>query len=542
MVEILIANPLLLLFVVAALGMVLGRIRILGVQVGVAAVLFTGLAFGALDPQLRLPEFVVQLGLAIFVYMVGLASGRAFMRSFNRRGLRANALVLTALLCGAGLTLLLAQLLALDPAVAAGLFVGATTNTPALAGVLETLRNSGEAAQATAVVAYSLAYPGGVLGVIIAIALIQRLWRIDYSREAAGLRDYGATGEHLANLTVRITRAELSQAPIQFWREQEHWHVILGRYRRHDELDLVQPDTVLQVGDEVTLVGTHEDLHAAAARMGEVVDINLTFDHSRLDFRRVFVSNPKVAGRTLAELRIPQRLGAVITRVRRGDMEFLPSDDLRLELGDRVRVVCRRDHVERVSQFFGDSYQALSEVNIPILATGLCLGLMLGMVPIPLPGGLTLQLGFAGGPLLVALALGAIGHSGPVLWNLPFSANLTLRQFGLLLFLAGVGTNSGYAFASTLRAGEGLDLLLAGALLTFTLALSTLIIGYRLLKLPMNIMLGVVCGQHTQPAALGYAVEQSRNDLPHLGYATVFPLATVVKIILAQLILLLSQV
>ncbi|WP_221914018.1 aspartate:alanine exchanger family transporter [Thiorhodospira sibirica] len=540
--EILIANPLLLLFVVAALGMVLGRIRILGVQVGVAAVLFTGLAFGALDPQLRLPEFVVQLGLAIFVYMVGLASGRAFMRSFNRRGLRANALVLTALLCGAGLTLLLAQLLALDPAVAAGLFVGATTNTPALAGVLETLRNSGEAAQATAVVAYSLAYPGGVLGVIIAIALIQRLWRIDYSREAAGLRDYGATGEHLANLTVRITRAELSQAPIQFWREQEHWHVILGRYRRHDELDLVQPDTVLQVGDEVTLVGTHEDLHAAAARMGEVVDINLTFDHSRLDFRRVFVSNPKVAGRTLAELRIPQRLGAVITRVRRGDMEFLPSDDLRLELGDRVRVVCRRDHVERVSQFFGDSYQALSEVNIPILATGLCLGLMLGMVPIPLPGGLTLQLGFAGGPLLVALALGAIGHSGPVLWNLPFSANLTLRQFGLLLFLAGVGTNSGYAFASTLRAGEGLDLLLAGALLTFTLALSTLIIGYRLLKLPMNIMLGVVCGQHTQPAALGYAVEQSRNDLPHLGYATVFPLATVVKIILAQLILLLSQV
>ncbi len=540
MVAILIANPLLLLFVVAALGMVLGRIRILGVQVGVAAVLFTGLAFGALDPQLRLPEFVVQLGLAIFVYMVGLASGRAFIRSFNRRGLRANALVLTALLCGAGLTLLLAQLLALDPAVAAGLFVGATTNTPALAGVLETLRDSGEVAQATAVVAYSLAYPGGVLGVIMAIALMQRLWRIDYSREAAGLRDYGATGEHLANLTVRITRAELSQAPIQFWREQEHWHVILGRYRRHDELDLVQPDTVLQVGDEVTLVGTHEDLHAAAARMGEVVDIDLTFDHSRLDFRRVFVSNPKVAGRTLAELRIPQRLGAVITRVRRGDMEFLPSDDLRLELGDRVRVVCRRDHVERVSQFFGDSYQALSEVNIPILATGLCLGLMLGMVPIPLPGGLTLQLGFAGGPLLVALALGAIGHSGPVLWNLPFSANLTLRQFGLLLFLAGVGTNSGYAFASTLRAGEGLDLLLAGALLTFTLALSTLIIGYRLLKLPMNIMLGVVCGQHTQPAALGYAVEQSRNDLPHLGYATVFPLATVVKILLAQLILLFS--
>ncbi|MCG5511437.1 aspartate:alanine exchanger family transporter, partial [Ectothiorhodospira lacustris] len=469
------------------------------------------------------------------------ASGRAFVRAFDSRGLRANGLVLLSLLAGAGVTLLLAWALPLDGPTSAGLFAGATTNTPALAGVLETLRDSAnEASLSAPVIAYSLAYPGGVLGIILAIIVLQRLWRIDYAREAAGLRDYGATGEHLTHITVRITCHEVTRMPIQAWRERERWHVIFGRYRRGDVVELIQPDTVLEPGDEISLVGARNDLESTAARLGDVVNTDLIFDHSRLDFRRMFVSNPQVAGRTLGELALPQRLGAVVTRVRRGDMDFLPTADLRLELGDRVRVVSRRDDMDKVTRFFGDSYQALSEINIPILAIGLGLGLLLGLIPLPLPGGLTLQLGFAGGPLLMGLLLGAIGHTGSVVWTLPYSANLTLRQFGLLLFLATVGTNSGHAFASTLQAGEGLDLILMGGLLTFSLAATTLAVGYQLLKLPMNVMLGVVSGQHTQPAALGYAVEQAGNDLPHIGYATVFPMATIAKILLAQIILILA--
>jgi len=536
-IDLLADHPLLLLFVVAAVGVPLGRARLFGVRIGVAAVLFAGLGFGALDPRLRLPEIVVQLGLALFVYMLGLASGRAFLRSFDGRGLRANLLVLGTLTAGAAATVAAARWFGVDPATAAGLFAGATTNTPALAGVLEALRGADATVAARPVVAYSLAYPGGVLGIILVVALLQRLWRTDYPAEARGLRDYGAGGEHLSSVTVRVARAELASAPVQVWREREGWHAILGRFRRDGEIDLVHADTRLQVGDEVTLVGTAADLRAVAARIGEVTDHQLELDRSRLDFRRLFVSRPEVAGRTLAELRLPQRLGAVVTRVRRGDAFLLPTTDLRLELGDRVRVVARRDQMGAVEQLFGDSYQALSEVDIPSLALGLGAGLLLGLLPIPLPGGVTLQLGFAGGPLLVALALGALGRSGPIVWVLPYSANLTLRQFGLLLFLAGVGTGSGYAFATTLRAGAGLDVVVGGALLTTALAAATLAVGHRGLGIPMNVMVGVVCGQHTQPAALSYAVEQTGNDLPHVGYATVFPVATIAKIVLAQVVL-----
>lgn len=537
MIELLAAHPVLLLFAVAAVGVPLGRVRVAGVRVGVAAVLFAGLAFGALDPRLRLPEVVVQLGLALFVYLVGLASGRAFVRSFDARGLRANALVLTALAAGAAATVAAARWLGVDPATAAGAFTGATTNTPALAGVVEALRGADDATRAAPVVAYSLAYPGGVLGVILAIAVLQRLWRTDYRAEAAGLRDYGVGGEHLERAVVRVTRAELADAPVQAWREREGWHAIFGRVRRAGEDALVHGDTVLRVGDVVSVVGTAADLARVVPKLGERVDETIDLDHGKLDVRRLFVSEAAVAGRTLAELRLPQRFGAVVTRVRRGDAFLLPSADLRLELGDRVRVVARRDQMAAVERLVGDSYMGLSEVDVPSLAVGLGAGLLLGLVPIPLPGGVVLELGFAGGPLLVALALGALGRTGRWVWTLPYSANLTLRQFGLLLFLAGVGTGSGYAFAQTLRAGEGWGVLAGAAALTVALAVVTLTVGHKLLRVPMPVMVGVVCGQHTQPAALGYAVEQAGGDLPHVGYATVFPLATVAKIVLAQLVL-----
>jgi putative transport protein len=538
-IELLASHPLVLLFAVAAVGVPLGRVPILGVRVGVAAVLFVGLAFGALDPRLRLPEIVLQLGLALFVYTIGLASGRAFLRAFDPRGLRANLLVLAALAAGAGATVLMARAFGIDPATAAGMYTGATTNTPALAGVVEALRGAEETTRSAPVVAYSLAYPGGVLGVIVVIAALQRWWRTDYAAESRGLRDYGVGGEQLRSVTVRVTREELGSAPVQTWREREGWHAIMGRYRRGADVRLVQGDTVLQPGDEVTLVGTERDLAIVAPRLGDVTGTRLDLERSELDFRRLFVSRPEVAGRTLAELRLPQRLGAVVTRVRRGDAFLLPTADLRLELGDRVRVVARQDQMAEVERTFGDSYQALSEVDVRSLAIGLGAGLLLGLVPVPLPGGVVLRLGFAGGPLLAALALGAIGRSGPLVWTLPYSANLTLRQFGLLLFLAGVGTGSGFAFASTLRAGAGLDVVLGGLALTVTLAATTLFVGHRLLRLPMNVMVGVVCAQHTQPAALGYAVEQTGNDLPHVGYATVFPVATLAKIALAQFVLLL---
>jgi len=538
-VAILAGNPLLLLFIVAALGYPLGRIRVAGFNLGVAAVLFVGLAMGAIDPSLRLPDLVYQLGLVIFVYTVGLASGPGFFASFGRRGLRDNLLVLGALVFAAGLTTALALGLGIPGPFAAGLFAGGLTNTPALAGLVETLQQSGGAAlDNQPVVAYSIAYPVGVVGVILAIFVAQRLWRVDYREEATALRDLGASGERLEAATVRITRPDMAERNVQAWLERERWHVLFARFRRAETLDLVHGDTVLRPGDDVTLVGASEDLRTVIPALGAASQDHLEFDSARLDVRRIFVSRPEVAGRALRELGLLERFGALVTRVRRGDSDLLPGSDTRLELGDRVRVVTRRDRMEAVTRFFGDSYRTLSEIDVLPFGLGIALGLALGLVPWPLPGGLTFRLGFAGGPLVVALALSALRRTGPIVWQPPYSANLTLRQFGLVLFLAGIGTRSGHAFATTLAAGGGLRLFLAGALVTCASALLTLVIGSRLLRIPMSLLIGMLSGQQTQPAVLGFANEQTGNDLPNVGYATVFPLATIVKILLAQVLLL----
>jgi len=538
MIDLLAANPLLLLFVVAALGYPLGRIRVGGFNLGVASVLFVGLAIGALDPRLRLPDLVFMLGLAIFVYTIGLASGPGFFASFSRQGLRDNLLVLGSLSVAAALTAGLALLLRLPATLAAGMFSGSLTNTPALASLIETLQQTGrEALDTQPVVAYSITYPVGVIGVILAIFVVQRLWRTDYAREAHGLRDLGASGEHLDNLTVRITRPDMASRPIERWRADEHWHVLFGRFQRGEAVDLVHADTCLEPGDLVTMVGSIDDLRDAAAAIGEISTTHLEFDRSRLDFRRIFVSEAAAAGKPLRDLGLLERYGALVTRVRRGDTDLLPSGSMRLELGDRVRVITRRERMEEVGHFFGDSYRALSEIDVMTFGLGIALGLLVGLIPIPLPGGLTFKLGFAGGPLLVALVLSARGRTGPVVWQLPYSANLTLRQIGLILFLAGIGTRSGYAFASTLAGGGGLGIFLGGVLITCLSAVLTLVVGHKLLRVPMSLLIGMVAGQHTQPAVLGFANEQTANDIPNIGYATVFPLATIVKILLAQLLL-----
>jgi putative transport protein len=263
----------------------------------------------------------------------------------------------------------------------------------------------------------------------------------------------------------------------------------------------------------------------------------LELDRSQLDYRRIFVSNPKLAGLPLRDLNLPQQFGAIVTRVRRGDIEFIPNGDTVLEPGDRVRVVTPRENMEALTKFFGDSYRSLSEVDILSFSLGIALGLLLGLVPVPLPGGVVLKLGFAGGPLVVSLILGAFARTGPLVWTLPYSANLTLRQLGLILFLAGVGTRAGYPFISTFTKGGGVYLLLAGAVITCAVSLLTLWIGHKLLKIPMGILIGMLAGIQTQPAVLGFALEQTGNDLPNIGYASVYPVAIIAKIVLAQLLL-----
>ena len=536
------AQPLILFFLVAALGYLLGQVKIGGSTLGVAAVLFVGLAFGALDERLKLPEILYQIGLVLFVYCIGLSSGRAFFRSLRSGGVRGNLLVIFMLSVAAGITVLIYQLLALTNAQAAGLFAGSLTNTPALAAVLEAVKRNvpaelHEVMLAQPVVGYSIAYPMGVLGMIMAIGLVQRWQKPDYKAEAHALRHLGGVGEELVSHTVRVTNPALIGQTIGTIMQQHPRRLIFTRHKRAGAVTLANRTSELLYDDVVDVVGVAEDVDEMVTLLGEAVSEQLALDRSTYDFRRVFVSNPTVIGRRLDQLDLPGKFGALVTRVRRGDMELLAMGPTVLEAGDRVRVVALRERMHDVTTFFGDSYRTLSEVDILPFNLGIVLGLLVGAIPIPIPGGEPFHLGIAGGPLLVALVLGTIERTGPLIWNIPYSANLTLRQFGVVIFLAVIGTRAGYAFVQTLFSSGGLLLFFGGLFITSVTAFATLWIGSRLLRIPMSLLIGMLAGLQTNPAILSYATQQTENELPNIGYAMVYPAAMITKILLAQALL-----
>jgi putative transport protein len=542
MIQLLSDNPLLLLVIVAAIGYSVGQIKIRGTSLGIAAVLFVGLFFGALDPRLKLPDAFYLLGLVVVVYTIGLSSGPTFFRALRRQGLRDNLLCVGMLLLGAGLLASLQPLLGLRPALVAGMFAGSFTNTPALASVLDYIRSyatttAPEQMLSDPVVGYSATYIIGVIGPMLAMLIMRRLWRVDYAAEAGELRAQGLISDHLQQRTIRVTHSELADQPIAELVRANHWDVVFGRVRHEQELVLARGNTHFEQGDLVAVVGSAGNLDRVTQALGEPTDERLDTDRSELDYRRIFVSNPRVAGMRLRDLDLMERFGAVVTRVRRGDTDMLPHGDTVLELGDRVRVVTDPLHMEMVSTFFGDSYRALSEVNILTLSLGLALGLLVGLIPIPLPGGIHLSLGYAGGPLLVALILGTYERTGPLVWSLPYSANLTLRQLGLILCLAGIGTRAGPALLTTFTQGNGLELVVIGALLTGAIAVLALWVGYKLLRIPMSIVIGMLAGLQTHPALLSFANEQTGNDIPTIGYTAVYPVAIIAKIIIVQLLL-----
>lgn len=528
-IDLLASQPILLLFLVAALGYPLGRVKVLGVSFGVAMVLFAALAIGAVDQRLRLPEVFAQIGLVLFVYTIGLASGSSFFAAFKKDGIKTVLLVWFGLGVAALVTVYGAKFLGLSPATAAGGFTGALTNTPALAGVVQALA---EAQKGMPVVGYSIAYPMGVLGVILAQIAF---WKWAPDREAD--REVMALKRPLKSQTVLVTNPEVEGLSIQEIRTEHKIKVLLGRLRRGGKITLSDASTRLQVGDEVNVVGAEEEVLRSIALLGELGDEDLTLDRSVYDYRRIFVSNTTVLGRTLADLKLPQEHGAIITRVRRGDLDFIPEATTILQPGDRVRVVADASRLADLTKFFGDSYSRLSEIDVMSFSLGIAAGTLIGLIPIPLPGGLTVSLGLAGGPLVVSLILGSLHRTGPILWELPYSANLTLRQLGLILFFAAVGTRAGFDFWQTLQTPAGAAMFGLFALVTLSTSFSFLMAARMVFPVSKAAILGMTAGIHTQPAALTFALDHTKNDQANLGYATAFPVASISKIILAQILL-----
>lgn len=540
MINILEANPLLLLFLVAALGYWLGKIRYRGSSLGVAGVLFVGLFFGALDPDLTIPNHYLNLGLVLFVYTIGLSNGPGFFAKFRREGMREVLFIIGIMLLPALLLLGLDMAFGLTPASTTGVFTGLSNNTPALASVLDYLntRPGAVTAVSQAVVGFSVVYPMGVLGRMLVLGITQRLWHVDFATEAYNLRKQYPIAQDLAYRTITITSPKVLDIPLRQLQRQQAFDVVFGRIYRPNEISLMSGNTLFRLDDQIVIAGTHEEMDRVEAVFGRKAEQDLLHDKAVYDSRRLFVSNPAIAGQPIAALNLKETHGALVSHVRRGDTELLANDQTVLELGDRIRVLAPREEIPELVSLFGDSYNTVSEVNLLTLGLGITLGLLVGLIPIPLPGGVIFSLGLAGGPLLVALILSALRRTGPLLWTLPYSANLTLRQIGLILLLAAIGVGSGNDMLAALTSGEGWLLFLLGTLLIILTTFIALIVGYKLLHIPYSLLIGMIS---PQPAVLGFALEQAQNQLPTIGYTLMFPFAIIINVSVAQILLISLQ-
>jgi len=536
MIQLLNENPLLLLFIVAAIGYFLGNLKIKGISLGVAAVLFTGLAFGALDDGLNIPSTITNLGLVLFVYSIGLSSGPAFFASYKKNGVRDFLFIVTMLMFSGIVAVLMFFALDFTPGMITGAYAGSTTNTPALAGVIDYINNcfgnGGQSMIADAVLGYSFSYPMGVMGGIIMILIMEKLLKIDYDEEKRALRKEYPVDSHLSSATVEITKAVVDGHTLRDLNNHYKWDVVFGRVFKKGNFSLTNYDTVFNIGDSIMMVGGKDDIDKVITDIGKKVDSNLDYDRRKYDVRRIFVSNPYVVGKSLSSLNLDKKFNAIVTRIRRGDVDMLASNSTVLELGDRLRFVARREDLRSLSQFFGDSYKASSHINLFTFGIGIALGLVLGAIEFNFGPNISFKLGYAGGPLIVSLILGALRRTGPIIWTMPYSANTAMQQLGLILLLAGIGVSSGHAFSESLST-NALWVFVASVVISMVTAMTTLLIGYKFMKMPFSLLMGIVSNQ---PAILDFAASRAGNRIPVFGYTMVFPIALIFKIAIAQIL------
>jgi putative transport protein len=511
------SSPLLALFLAIAAGYALGQISIAGVSFGAGAVLFTGLAIGAMAPKSAPPALVGTLGLVMLVYGVGVQYGAQFFASLRGPGLKYMALSAVAVVASLGVAVAVAGPLGVSLATAAGLFAGSGTNTPALQAALAAAGNEDPA------IGYSVAYPFGVLGPIMLMTAMAALLKPRLDAPSPSVRLLELTiGSAWEGRTVGEVAATLP----------DDVKIVAVR---HDQVNAPPiAETKVRAGDGLLLVGGPPSLERATALLGREQPGLLSRDRADYDVVRVYVSRALFVGKPLGTITKPE-FPVMISHVRRGDAQLLASSDLVIEFGDRLVMAVPVGRQAEARRFFGDSIRGNAEMSFVSIGVGMALGLLVGMVPIPLPGGGRFALGVAGGPLVTALVLGWLGRTGPIGWRMPMVANLVLRNLGLSIFMGVVALGAGEPFARTV-ASNGLPILLGGAAVVLTLVITVLGGGYAL-RIPFDDLLGVCAGATGNPAILVAAARLAPTDRPDVGFAISFPCATIVKIIAVQLLL-----
>jgi putative transport protein len=522
--EIIGTQPILAVFLAIGVGYLVGQINLGGFSLGVGAVLFVGLAIGAFAPKSSITGPIGLTGLIMFLYGIGILYGRQFFEGMTgAAGRKYNLLALVACIAGLLVALALGKVFDIKLGHTLGIYAGSMTSTATLQAALDVMKN-GEPS-----IGYSIAYPFGVIGPILCIYFMTRHVQPKFPAKAQRFHMGEVTlGENCAGRTLDDLSRDLPEG------------VQVTMVRKGDQNVVPSGDIVLASGDGLLVIADEVDAIAeAGTRLGKLEPGRIVKDRSALDYIRVFVGKAGVVGIPLAQLPLPAGFPTHLLHVRRYDMDLVPTPDLMLEFGDRVGVLMPPDRRDEVRRHFGDTVKALAEFSFVSLGLGMVLGVLLGLIPIPVPGVGVVTLGIAGGPLIVALIFGKLRRTGPLLWTMPLPANIVLRNYGLAMFLAAVGINAGQPFVRTV-AESGFTMLFIGVAVLLTTVIIVLLVGYYLMKIPYDDLVGVASGATGNPAILVYSTRMAPTERPDIGYAMIFPSMTIVKVIAVQIVGLLA--
>jgi putative transport protein len=513
-------QPILAVFLAIGVGYLVGQINIFGFSLGVGAVLFVGLAIGAFAPKANIVGPIGLTGLIMFLYGIGILYGRQFFEGMvGSAGRKYNLLAFIAVIAGLLVALGLGQMFGIQIGHTLGMYAGSMTSTATLQAALDVMGTKDPS------IGYSIAYPFGVIGPILCIYFMTRHVKPSFPPKTQRF--------HMGEITLGATSAGRTLGDLN---RDLPAGVQVTMVRTGGSNTVPSDDIVLSAGDGLLIVADQQETVAeAAAKFGQLAPGLLAKDRSALDYIRVFVGKGNVVGVPLAQLKLPAGFPTHLLHVRRYDMDLVPAPDLMLEFGDRVGVLMPPDKRQEIRNFFGDSVKATSEFSYVSLGLGMVLGVLLGLIPIPVPGVGIVTLGIGGGPLIVALILGKLRRTGPMLWTMPLPANIVLRNYGLAVFLAAVGINAGQPFVKTV-AESGLTMLFIGAAILLTTVAIVLLVGHYVMKIPFDDLVGVASGATGNPAILVYSTRMAPTERPDIGYAMIFPSMTIVKVIAVQIV------
>jgi putative transport protein len=540
------AQSVIALAVVVVAGMALGRLRVGVVRLGIAGVLFAGLLASHLGLTLEETtlEFVREFGLILFVYTIGVQVGPSFFASFRKEGLRLNLLAMAIVLGGVLVAAAILFITKLPVQVVVGLLAGAVTNTPGLGAAQQALKESmGGVADAGAVagMAYAMAYPFGIIGIILTMLAVRYALRIKVAEEVEAYDRRTSAGQPAPlNFNFEVANPSLAGRTVRDLAGLVKAQFVVSRLLRGGAVDVPESTTTLQLGDILHIVCSREDAEKLGIVLGGRSTVDVRKVSSEIAARNILITQRSAAGKTIRDLDFMNRYGVAITRLHRAGIELVASANMTLHFGDRVTVVGDEQGMNRVAAEVGNSMKSLNEPNILPVFVGILLGVLLGSVPLAVPGiPAPLKIGLAGGPLLVALCLSQVRKIGPLVWYMPQSANLALREIGITLFLACVGLRSGDRFVETLVGGGGLTWMFLGALITVVPLLVAGFVARLVLKMNYLDLCGLLAGSMTDPPALSFAHEATGSDAPAVTYASVYAFTMFLRILTAQLFVLL---